>query len=132
MKYLFSLIFVTSFLFSDQRILKISNFIDYIDIELLKDFASENNVKIIYDIHEVNEDIFSKIKKQNDYDLVIVSSNYISKLKNIEKLEKIDTTKLKNYSNINQEFLQTNFVNSVDYTIPYLWGTVGHFIIKNL
>ena len=132
MKYLFFLIFVTSFLFSDQRILKISNFIDYIDIELLKDFASENNVKIIYDIHEVNEDIFSKIKKQNDYDLVIVSSNYISKLKNIEKLEKIDTTKLKNYSNINQEFLQTNFVNSVDYTIPYLWGTVGLLYNKKL
>ena len=31
-------------------------------MELLKDFAYENNIKIIYDIHEVNEDIFTKVK----------------------------------------------------------------------
>lgn len=122
MKYLFYLLFMTSILFANQKTLRISNFIDYIDVELLKDFASENNIKIIYDVHEVNEDIYSKVKETNDYDLVIVSSNYVSKLQKIDKLEKIDTTKLQNYSNINQDFLQTNFKNSQEYTIPYLWG----------
>ena len=101
MKYLFYLLFMTSILFANQKTLRISNFIDYIDVELLKDFASENNVKIIYDVHEVNEDIYSKVKDTNDYDLLIVSSNYVTKLKNIDKIEKIDTTKLQNYLNIN-------------------------------
>ena len=109
MRTLFFLLILSTFLFSEQRTLRISNFVDYIDIEVLKDFAFRNNVKIIYDVHEVNEDIFQKIEKSSDYDLVIVSSNYVTKLKNIDKLEKINFTELKNYSNINQDFLQTNF-----------------------
>lgn len=132
MKALFFLFFFFTFLFSEQRVLRISNFIDYIDIEVLKDFAFKNNIKIVYDVHEVNEDIFQEIEKTSDYDIVIISSNYVTKLKNIDKLEKINSSKLKNYSNINQNFLQTNFKNSIEYTIPYLSGTVGLIYNKKL
>lgn len=123
MKQLFLLFFIlSSFLFAEERTLRISNFIDYIDIELLKDFASKNNIKIKYDIHDANESIFEKLEKDNDYDLCILSSNYITKLKKINKIDKIDISKLENYPNINQDFLQNNFINSTEYTIPYLWG----------
>lgn len=132
MRYFFYVFILITCLSAEQRVLKISNFIDYIDVEVLKDFAYENDVKIIYDIHEVNEDIFAKVKENNDYDLVIVSSNYVTKLEKLNKLEKIDQNNLKNYSNINQDFLQTNFINSKDYTIPYLWGTVGLIYNKKL
>lgn len=132
MKALFFTLFLFSFLFSEQRTLRISNFIDYIDISVLKEFASKNNLKIIYDVHEVNEDIYQKVKDNNNYDVVIVSSNYVTKLKNIDKLEKIDYSKLQNYSNINQQFLETNFKNSVAYAIPYLFGTVGLIYNKKL
>lgn len=101
MKYLFYTFLIITSLFSEQRVLKISNFIDYINIDLLKEFAYQNDIKIIYDIHEVNEEIYSKIKENNDFDLLILSSNYITKLAKIDKLEKIDISKLKNYSNIN-------------------------------
>lgn len=132
MKYFFYILMIITCVFAEQRVLKISNFIDYIDVEVLKDFAYQNDLKIIYDIHEVNEDIFAKVKKNNDYDLVIISSNYVTKLEKLNKLEKIDPNNLKNYSNINQDFLQTNFINSKDYTIPYLWGTVGLIYNKKL
>lgn len=132
MKHIFCIIIMITSLFAQQRILKISNFIDYIDVELLKDFAYENNIKIVYDIHEVNEEIYTKINKKNDYDLLIVSSNYITKLKKLNKLEKLNPNNLKNYSNINQNFLQSSFINSFEYTIPYLWGTVGLIYNKKL
>jgi spermidine/putrescine transport system substrate-binding protein len=132
MKYLFYTFLIITSLFSEQRVLKISNFIDYINIDLLKEFAYQNDIKIIYDIHEVNEEIYSKIKENNDFDLLILSSNYITKLAKIDKLEKIDISKLKNYSNINQEFLQTNFSDTKEFTIPYLWGTVGLIYNKKL
>lgn len=132
MKYLFYTFLIITSLFSEQRVLKISNFIDYINIDLLKEFAYQNDIKIIYDIHEVNEEIYSKIKENNDFDLLILSSNYITKLAKIDKLEKIDISKLKNYSNINQEFLQTNFLDTKEFTIPYLWGTVGLIYNKKL
>lgn len=132
MKHIFCIIIMITSLFAQQRILKISNFIDYIDVELLKDFAYENNIKIVYDIHEVNEEIYTKINKKNDYDLLIVSSNYITKLKKLNKLEKLNPNNLKNYSNINQIFLQSTFINSFEYTIPYLWGTVGLIYNKKL
>lgn len=95
MKYLFYTFLIITSLFSEQRVLKISNFIDYINIDLLKEFAYQNDIKIIYDIHEVNEEIYSKIKENNDFDLLILSSNYITKLAKIDKLEKIDISKLK-------------------------------------
>ncbi|QKF66357.1 polyamine ABC transporter, periplasmic substrate-binding protein [Arcobacter venerupis] len=132
MKHIFCIIIMITSLFAQQRILKISNFIDYIDVELLKDFAYENNIKIVYDIHEVNEEIYTKINKKNDYDLLIVSSNYITKLKKLNKLEKLNPNNLKNYSNINQNFLRSTFINSFEYTIPYLWGTVGLIYNKKL
>lgn len=132
MKFLFYIFMMFTSLFAEQRVLKISNFIDYIDVEVLKDFAYQNDIKIIYDIHEVNEDIFAKVKDKNDYDLIIVSSNYVTKLEKLNKLEKINPNNLKNYSNINQDFLQTNFTNSKDYIIPYLWGTVGLLYNKKL
>lgn len=132
MKYMFCFFIMITCLFAQQRVLKISNFIDYIDVELLKDFAYENDIKIVYDIHEVNEDIYTKIDAKNDYDLLIVSSNYVTKLKKLNKLEKIDPKNLKNYSNINQDFLQNTFINSSEYTIPYLWGTVGLIYNKKL
>ncbi|WP_368031483.1 hypothetical protein [Arcobacter sp. s6] len=47
MKYIFYIIILTSYLFAEQRILKISNFIDYIDVKVLENFAHENNIKII-------------------------------------------------------------------------------------
>lgn len=61
MKYLFYTFLIITSLFSEQRVLKISNFIDYINIDLLKEFAYQNDIKIIYDIHEINEEIYSKI-----------------------------------------------------------------------
>jgi spermidine/putrescine transport system substrate-binding protein len=132
MRYFFYVFILITCLSAEQRVLKISNFIDYIEVEILKDFAYQNDVKIIYDIHEVNEDIFAKVKENNDYDLVIVSSNYVTKLEKLNKLEKINPNNLQNYSNINQDFLQTNFTNSRDYTVPYLWGTVGLIYNKKL
>lgn len=132
MRYFFYVFILITCLSAEQRVLKISNFIDYIDVEVLKDFAYQNDVKIIYDIHEVNEDIFAKVKEKNDYDLIIISSNYVTKLEKLNKLEKINPNNLQNYSNINQDFLQTNFINSKDYAIPYLWGTVGLIYNKKL
>ncbi|MGD9623374.1 MAG: hypothetical protein AB7U51_01840 [Arcobacter sp.] len=61
MKYLFYTFLIITSLFSEQRVLKISNFIDYINVDLLKEFAYQNDIKIIYDIHEINEEIYSKI-----------------------------------------------------------------------
>ncbi len=58
MKYLFYTFLIITSLFSEQRVLKISNFIDYINVDLLKEFAYQNDIKIIYDIHEINEEIY--------------------------------------------------------------------------
>ncbi|WP_368031490.1 PotD/PotF family extracellular solute-binding protein [Arcobacter sp. s6] len=83
-------------------------------------------------MHDTNENIYKKIDNNNYYDLVIISSHYVTKLEKLNKLEKIDLKKLNNYLNINQDFLKTNFKNSIEYTVPYLWGTVGLIYNKKL
>ena len=39
---------------------------------------------------------------------------------------------MKNYKNINQKFLNENFSEIKNYSIPYLWGSIGIIYNKNL
>lgn len=46
MKSLFCIFMMITCSFTERRVLKISNFIDYIDVEVLKDFVYQNDAKI--------------------------------------------------------------------------------------
>lgn len=109
--------------------LRISNFVDYIDIEVLKEFASKNSIEIIYDTHASSEEAYNKILKgENVYDIVIITSHYIQKLQNEGLIVKLEKEKLTHYSNLNQAFLKKYFYEVDEYTATYLWGSVGLYL----
>lgn len=109
--------------------LKISNFVDYIDIEVLKEFASKNDIEIIYDTHASSEEAYNKIRKGDDaYDVVIITSHYIQKLQEEGLIIKLEKEKLTHYKNLNQEFLKKYFNTVDEYTATYLWGSVGLYV----
>ena len=127
MRFLLLILFVSGFLFANS--LRVSNFVDYIDIEVLKDFASKNGVEIIYDTHGYNEDIYNKLLDNSEsYDVAFLSSNYIQKLKKQNLITEIEKDKLSNYKNIDQKILESNFRDTKNYLVPYFWGSTGLYI----
>ena len=114
------LIFISSsFVYSKETVLKIYSWTDYIDISILKNFVAKTGIKIEYDMYTSNEEMYENIKKKN-YDLVFPSTDYVSKLKKEDLIQKISKIKLQNLKNIDPELL-----NNQLYSIPYFWGTTG-------
>lgn len=130
MRFFVLCILASSFLFAQT--LRISNFVDYIDVEVLKDFASKNNVEIVYDTHSDSEEAYNKLINNTDsYDVVILTSHYIQKLKKKNLISKIDSSKLSNYKNVDQKFLELNFKGVEEYAITYFLGSIGLYINQN-
>lgn len=125
---------------TDQKQLIVYNWADYIDEEIIKDFEKEYGIKVIYSTFDTNETMLTKIEQVGEVvDLICPSEYAIQRLMQGGYLQKIDTSKLSTYGNVDQRIYDK--VNSVftgisvpevgdsesmsDYFVPYMWGTLG-------
>ena len=109
-----------------ERELKVYNWGDYIDPTVLDDFEKETGIKVIYDTFATNEDMYVKIKNGgSDYDLAIPSDYMIKRMINEDLLEKIDMSKIPNYSKIGDDYKHKIYDPNDEYSVPYVWGTLG-------
>lgn len=121
-KYLFLFLFLGCSLFANKE-LKILNWPEYIDVELLKKFTSQTDISIKYDIYENNEELIKVLESADYYDIVFPSSSYLSFMVEKGLISSIDSKKLDNYEQIDTFFLNNTQLKK--YAIPYTWGTTG-------
>lgn len=128
---------------SDERdnILKVYNWADYIDEELLGEFEqwyeeqTGEKVRIIYQTFDINETMLSKIELgHEDYDVVCPSDYIIERMLRSDLLLPIDTDfgETPNYIHNVAPYIVDKFSqiegsgkNANDYSVGYMWGTVG-------
>ncbi len=122
MKKIFLLCFILVCSLFANKELKILNWPEYIDVEMIKEFTSSTGVVINYEIYDNNEELIAKLKTDQQYDVIFPSASYLSKMIEQNLLSSIDTTKLKNYNQIDTFYLDAKFKN---YSIPYTWGTTS-------
>ncbi len=81
-------------------------------------------IKVIYSTYESNETMYAKLKTYKDgaYDLVVPSTYFVDKMRKEGMLQKIDKSKLTNFSNLDPQMLNKPFDPNNDYSIPYIWG----------
>ncbi len=132
-------VFVTSMLAGcagggeEQVTLNVYNWGDYIDESILEDFEAETGIKINYEMFATNEDMYVKLKQGGTkYDIAFPSDYMIEKMKNEDMLHKIDMEKVPNYSLIMDEFKGLEFDPNEEYSVPYMWGTVGILYNKSM
>ena len=124
-----------------SKILKVYNWADYIDEELIGEFEqwyeeqTGESVTIIYQTFDINETMLSKIELgHEDYDVVCPSDYIIERMLTNDLLLPIDrdfgdtpdyTSNVSPY--IIEKFNQVegNGKNANDYSVGYMWGTVG-------
>ena len=124
-----------------EHILKVYNWADYIDEELIDEFEiwyeeqTGEPVEIIYQTFDINETMLSKIELgHEDYDVVCPSDYIIERMLANDLLLPLerDFGETPDYIGnvapyIVEKFnqIEGNRKNANDYSVGYMWGTVG-------
>ncbi|EJM03485.1 spermidine/putrescine-binding periplasmic protein [Pseudomonas sp. GM102] len=106
----------------------IYNWSDYIGETTLADFQKETGIKPVYDVFDSNETLEGKLLAgRTGYDVVVPSNHFLGKQIKAGAFQKLDKSKLTNYSNLDPVLLKRLEQNDPgnQYAVPYLWGTNG-------
>lgn len=115
--------------------LKVYNWGEYMDPQVLELFEKETGISVTYDEYETNEAMYPIIAKgAADYDLICPSDYMIQKMSDEGLLEPINWSRIPNAKNIDDQYFE--FARGYDenntYSMPYLWGTVGILYNKKM
>ncbi len=124
-----------------EEILKVYNWADYIDEDVLANFPTwyeeqtGKKIRVIYQTFDINEVMLTKIERgHEDYDVVCPSEYIIERMLRKDLLLPIDTNfgKTPNYlHNVSPYIVEqidatsNNGRTAHDYAVPYMWGTCG-------
>lgn len=113
--------------------LYVYNWGEYIDESILKDFEKETGIKVIYETFTQNEDMYMRIKEGgSNYDVVVPSDYMIERMISEDMLMEMDFSKLSNFKNIGEDYLNMEYDPEQKYSVPYFWGTVGILYNKKM
>lgn len=110
----------------NSKVINVFNAGDYINPDLIGKFESETGIKVIYNTYDTNEIMYQKVKTSpGSYDLVFPSDYMVEKMIKENMAEKIDFNNIPNYNNIGDDYKNLSYDPTNEYSIPYMWGTIG-------
>jgi putrescine transport system substrate-binding protein len=110
---------------------RVYNWSDYIDTDLLDQFEEETGLDLVYDVFDSNELLETKmLSGGSGYDVVVPTGSFLLRQIQAGAFQKLDYDKLPNAENlwdVIKERLQGygSDVQMTDYAINYMWGTTG-------
>ncbi len=115
--------------------LYVYNYGEYFDPEALAQFEEETGIKVTYDEYETNEVMYPIIANgAAQYDLVCPSDYMVQRMISEGMLEKINFDNVPNIKYVDQIYKDAakGFDSANEYSVPYLWGTVGILYNKTM
>jgi putrescine transport system substrate-binding protein len=107
---------------------RVYNWSDYIDEELLTKFEEETGIDLIYDVFDSNEVLETKLLAGGSgYDVVVPSGTFLQRQIQAGAFQKLDKSKLSNIGNMWDvvESRTEQYDPANEYSINYMWGTTG-------
>lgn len=107
---------------------RVYNWSDYIDEDLIKKYETETGDKLIYDVFDTNELLETKLLAgSSGYDVVVPSASFLQRQINIGVFQKLDYAQLPNGKNLWDMIKDRTAKYDPDnaYSINYMWGTTG-------
>ncbi|MCC7251648.1 polyamine ABC transporter substrate-binding protein [Hyphomicrobium sp.] len=107
---------------------RIYNWSDYIDDEILKEFEKETGIKLVYDVFDSNEILETKLLAGGSgYDVVVPSAPFLGRQVKANVFQKLDKSKLPNLQHMWPLIMERTAKHDPgnDYSINYMWGTTG-------
>lgn len=122
---------------AQERVLRVTNWAEYIAEDTIANFEAETGIKVIYDNYDSVEAIDSKLLAGNSgYDVVSHAASQIARL--IEAggiLQPFDKSRLDNFKHIEPKLLDQlseKWDPGNQYIVPFMWGTHGVTYNKEL
>ncbi|MEI7574171.1 MAG: hypothetical protein RLZZ541_1168 [Pseudomonadota bacterium] len=120
----------TSYAATEEKVLNIYNWSDYLAPETIPNFEKETGIKVRYDIFDSNEILHAKlVARKTGYDIVVPSSNWAKLQIDGGLFQKLDKTQLPNWKNLDPGILKQMeaFDPGNAYLVDWLWSytTVG-------
>jgi spermidine/putrescine-binding protein len=110
----------------EERLLNVYNWTDYIDDRTIPLFQAQTNLRINYDVYSSNEDLLAKLRAgPTDYDIIVPTSDFIPTYRALDLIEPIRQDLVPNLTNLDREFVETDYDPGNRYTVPWQWGTTG-------
>lgn len=116
-----------------SKVLNVYNVGDYIDESLIDEFEEKTGIKVQYSTYDTNEMMYQKVKSgSTKYDLIFPSDYMVQKMSREGMLKKINFNNIPNYRYIDKDFLDNQYDPTNEYSVPYMWGTLGIVYNKKL
>jgi putrescine transport system substrate-binding protein len=110
----------------NERLLNIYNWSDYIDDRTIPLFQALTNIRVNYDVYSSNEDLLAKLRAgPTDYDIIVPTSWFIPTYRTLGLIEPLPQELIPNLTNLDREFVETDYDPGNRYSIPWQWGTTG-------
>ncbi len=107
---------------------RVYNWSDYIDEDLLTQFEEETGLELIYDVFDSNELLETKmLAGGSGYDVVVPTGTFLQRQIAAGAFQKLDKSKLDNLDNMWSVISDrtAKYDPGNEYSINYMWGTTG-------
>ncbi|MFV0358785.1 polyamine ABC transporter substrate-binding protein [Tropicimonas sp.] len=107
---------------------RVYNWSDYIDEDLLAKFEQETGIDLIYDVFDSNEVLETKmLAGGSGYDVVVPTGTFLQRQIAAGAFQALDRDKLPNYDNLWGMILDRTAQYDPEnaHSINYMWGTTG-------
>lgn len=106
--------------------LRIFNWQDYIDPQVIRQFEAEYGVRVTIDTYRSNEELLQKVQSDGSgYDLVVPSAYMAATMIQRKRLAPLDRSHMVNLGHVGLVFQDTWFDPQGRYCVPYMWGSSG-------
>lgn len=112
------------------------NFFNYgenIDEETIKEFEKAYGIKVNIETFDDMETMYQKVSSGGvKYDVILVSDAIMPRMINEELIQKINKENIPNIYQMDEEYLNLNIDPGNNYSVPYMFGTVGLIYNKDV
>ena len=130
---------LTSCSSNGKKTLNVYNWGEYIcdgaddTLDVIKEFEERTGIKVNYQQFQNNEEMYAKLLGGGvNYDVIIPSDYMIGRMIEDDMLEKINFNNIPNYQYVDESFLNREYDPNGEYSVPYMWGTVGIIYNKTM
>ena len=111
---------------SAEGSLQLYNWGNYTSPELLAKFEKDTGIKVTVTDFDSNDTALAKIEAgASGFDLVVPSAGFVKIYADKGLIQKLDLTRLPNHKNIAPEWMDVEWDNGREWSVPWQWGSTG-------
>jgi len=106
--------------------LRLYNWNDYMDPDIIADFESEFGVNVIQDFYPSNEEMLARVVAGGaQYDIVVPTDYMLEIMIEDDLLLPLTRAAIPNIVNVDEDFIDPPYDPGLGFSVPFLWGTTG-------